>query len=209
MYIAEPFRNQNSPEVFEIIQNFSFATLISKDTEDDIYVSHIPVLPIIDGDKLVSLTGHLSKRNPHFHFLKAKPEATIIFHGPHTYITPTWYRSGRDVPTWNYVVVHVKGRIEFGENYRDLVGLLAKTSQKYEGNGPDAWKFELPPDLLDESSLMNAIAGFKLQPTSIEAKFKLGQNRNLADRQGVSDGLALRTDEMSLQIKDLIDADLD
>lgn len=208
MYIAPLFNNQNSKEIFDVIKEFSFATLISKDADDDIFVSHIPVLPSIDGDKLVYLTGHLAQRNPHVNFLRLKPEATIIFHGPHTYISPTWYRSGRDVPTWNYVVVHVKGKIEFADSHRELVQLLAQTSQKYEGNGPDAWKFELPADLKDESSLMSAIIGFQMKPTSIEAKFKLGQNRSAADRQGVSEGLSKRTDDMSLQMKSLIDLGL-
>lgn len=204
MYIAPKFKVENSEAVCDVIRNYSFATLISTDLNGEVFVSHIPVLAEFGADKLISLKGHLSLNNPHVQLLKKNPQATIIFHGPHSYISPTWYRSGRDVPTWNYVVVHVKGKIKFGSSFKELVQLLAQTSQKYEASNANAWKFELPADLKDEASLMNAIIAFEMLPASIEAKFKLSQNRSQADQDGIIDGLSRRVDEMSQRVKELM-----
>ncbi len=190
MYIADYFKNQNSREIAQVINDFSFASIVSKDLDDEIFISHIPILAKFEEERLVTLSGHFAQRNPHVEYLKAKPNATLIFHGPHSYISPKWYRSGRDVPTWNYVVVHVKGRVEFNSSSRDLIQLLSKLSQKNEGSDPSAWRFELPADLKDEKSLMAAIISFQLAPSSIESKFKLSQNRSIEDQDGILEGLA-------------------
>ena len=208
MYLAPHFKSENLEETFNILQNYSFATLVSKDLDDEVFASHIPIISEMKDGKIHSLEGHFARLNPHVDYLRVKPRATLIFNGPHTYITPTWYKSGRDVPTWNYVVVHVVGEIEFLTDYRELLSLLARTTSAFESKSTQPWKFELPADLKDEASLMKAIIGFRMKPTNIEAKFKLSQNRSLADRNGISTGLATRKDEMSLAIKSLIDRSL-
>ncbi len=133
------------------------------------------------------------------HF-KTNPQCTIIVNGEHSYITPRWYRSGRDVPTWNYAVAHLHGNIELVESFADQVEILKQLTVFFESTSPSPWKFELPDDLLNESALTAAIISFKFHVEKIEAKFKLSQNRSKADRMGVIDGLRERNDDMSKAI---------
>ncbi len=142
----------------------------------------------------------MAANNPQAKHLLQSPKATLIFQGAHTYISPRWYRSGRDVPTWNYEVVHVSGKINLVSDFESLINILKKTSSFYEG--PQGWQFELPDDLVDPKILCRAIVGIELIPEKIEAKSKLGQNLSREDQFGVVEGLTQeRKDENSLLIQ--------
>lgn len=130
-------------------------------------------------------------------------DITAIFNGPHTYITPTWY-VGREVPTWNYAVVHVTGKLRWIREFKPLIALLRQMTNVFEGNRDDRWRFSLPDDLKSEEELTSAIIGFEIEVASMDAKFKLSQNRSTEDRQGVLRGLETRTDEMSRKVLEMM-----
>lgn len=201
MYLPKHFSVDEWKKISDLIRQNSFATVLSFPENEKPYINHLPIIFDSDLEKENVLIGHMAKRNSQWVHFKKNFECTIIFHGPHTYITPRWYKSGRDVPTWNYAVVHLHGKIELVEKFEEQVDVLKKLSRYFEGNGPDSWQFELPDDLLDEASLTTAIISFKFTPEKIEAKFKLSQNRNEGDRLGIVEGLNERTDEMSLAVR--------
>jgi transcriptional regulator len=194
---------QEKQQIVDLISDYPFVTLISKDFEGPLSISHIPVVTEFQNQELKSISGHFAIRNPQVEHLKQNSAVTLIFQGPHTYITPLWYKSGRDVPTWNYCVVHVHGELKFDTSFEAICTNLKALTKKFE-LGPNAWEFELPDDLDNPEALTSAIVAFTVVPKNIEAKFKLGQNRQLIDRQGVVDGLNSRVDDMSKAIQKLM-----
>src|SRR3989338_3000102 len=122
----------------------------------------------------------MARRNPQWQHFQSEQEILITFHGPHTYVTPTWYVEN-DVPTWNYVVAHAYGKAKAVDDYDGIIKILQKMTAKFE-SGKTAWNFSIPEDL-QGANLTNAIIGFEITVTQIEGKFKLSQNRSEADRQ--------------------------
>ncbi len=199
MYLPKHFSTQES-RALSLIDAEPFATVVSLDEAGSPFINHLPLL-LENGEKHQSLLGHMSKRNPQWLHFANGSKAVAVFHGPHTYITPTWYKSGRDVPTWNYAVVHVQGHVKLIEDFGGLVSILKKVTERFEKNNAHPWEFDLPEDLTDPASLTSAIIGFEIKIEKIEAKFKLSQNRSCEDKRGVIDGLADRTDEKSRQVQ--------
>lgn len=200
MYIAKHFNPHEELQIGNLIKSFPFVTLISKDDAGQLSISHVPVVTEFDNGKLKAIRGHFAHRNPQVGHLVSNSQVTVIFGGPHAYITPLWYKSGRDVPTWNYCVVHVQGLLRLNNSFEDICTNLKELTKVFE-NGPDAWDFELPSDLKRPEDLTAAIVAFSIVPEKIEAKFKLSQNRPMADRLSVIEGLGLRKDEMSLSLR--------
>jgi transcriptional regulator len=121
--------------------------------------------------------------------MDGETDSIAIFHGPHGYVSPTWYSAGPAVPTWNYAVIHAHGRPSVREDEVFLNALLGDLLRKYEDGRPRAWRSE---DLTPEyrRQLFDRIVGFEMPIARLEAKFKLGQNRAAADRVGTMEGLA-------------------
>ena len=200
MDIAKQLNPHEELQIFNLIKSFPFVTLISKDEAGHLSISHIPVVTEFENGKLMAIKGHFARRNPQIGYLASDPNVTVIFGGPHAYITPVWYKSGRDVPTWNYCVVHVHGKLQLENSFEDICTNLKELTKVFE-SGPAAWEFELPSDLVRPDDLTAAIVAFSIIPEKIDAKFKLSQNRPLSDRHGVIEGLGLRKDEMSLSVR--------
>lgn len=172
-------------QIKEIVTQFPFATLIT-----GAEVSHVPlVLENRAGEWF--LVGHLARANAHWKALESA-DSLAIFHGPDSYISPLWYEE-HDVPTWNYVVAHLKGRARLLENEPDTISALKMLSAKMN----DGWQFAIPEDLAQPGALMKSIIGFEIPVSNKSAKLKLSQNRSSSDFQGVLRGLATRKDEKS------------
>lgn len=200
MYIAKHFNPHEELQIFNLIKSFPFVTLISKDETGQLSISHVPVVTEFENGKLRAIKGHFAQSNPQVGHLASDSQVTVIFGGPYAYVTPVWYKSGRDVPTWNYCVVHVLGLLRLNNSFEDICTNLKELTKVFE-TGPGAWEFELPSDLVRPEDLTAAIVAFTIVPEEIEAKFKLSQNRPMADRLGVIEGLGLRKDEMSLSLR--------
>jgi transcriptional regulator len=207
MYKPSYTNPQEKQQIVDLVSDYPFVTIISKDFEGQLSISHIPVVTEFQNQELKSITGHFAIRNPQVEHLKKNSAVTLIFQGPHTYITPLWYKSGRDVPTWNYCVVHVHGELKIDTSFEAICTNLKALTKKFE-LGPNPWEFELPDDLDNPEALTSAIVAFTVVPKNIEAKFKLGQNRQLMDRQGVVEGLNSRADDMSKAVQRLMQKDL-
>lgn len=204
MYLPQHFSQKEADRIKKLIDQNAFATVLSFPQDQPVFINHLPVIfSTISGEEHI-IIGHMAKMNPQWKHFKENPQATIIFQGPHTYVTPTWYKSGRDVPTWNYAVAHVHGKMELVESFEGQIATLNQISDHFEKFQAQPWKFELPADLKNEKMLIAAIISFKFHVEKIEAKFKMSQNRPEMDRQGVIEGLFLRTDEKSRLVRDLM-----
>ncbi len=187
MYIPSAFQVSDPAKLAEFIQRHSFATLITHDGTAP-FASHLPILFRPGVGSHGTLVSHMARANPQWQHFASGGEVLAIFHGPHGYISPSWYQAGPAVPTWNYATVHAYGTpIIFSEHER-VAALLRETVSFYEASFEQPWPGDLPEEFRDK--LMQAIVAFEIPITRIEGKFKLGQNRSTADQQGVFDTLS-------------------
>lgn len=174
LYVPPHFRADEPDRVFDFVQRHAFATLVSGGVSG-LQVSHIPFVAERDAAGKLRLLGHVARANPHWPLLEDAGEVLAIFHGPHGYVSPGWYQQQPSVPTWNYAVVHARGKARLMEE-AELHELLMRLSSIYEDGRPKPWKMsELPADFV--SGLLKAIVGFTIEVERIEGKFKLSQNR--------------------------------
>ncbi len=187
MYIPAAFRVESPGKLTGLIRDHSFATLVTHDG-GSCFASHLPMLYEPDAGSHGILVAHMARANPQWRHFAKRREALAIFHGPHAYISPSWYRSSPAVPTWNYATVHAYGVPAVIEDPGRLASLIDKTVETYEQNLPEPWEDRLPDEF--RAGLMKAIVGFEIPVSRIEGKFKLGQNRSDEDLRGVYDALS-------------------
>jgi transcriptional regulator len=173
LYVPTHFEAGDRESLVRFIERYAFGTLVSTGA-DGLQVSHVPFLPEPDGERL-RLLGHVARANEHWKSLEGATDVLAIFHGPHAYVSPTWYASHPSVPTWNYAVVHARGRAKLLDE-AELHDLLMRLSSTYEAGNAKPWRMsELPADYV--SSMLRAIVGFEIEVERLEGKFKLSQNR--------------------------------
>lgn len=178
MYLPESFEITDDPTIAAFLDRYDFATIVSP--TPTLIATHVPVVVRRVGSGLV-VVGHVARANPHWEHMNGSAESLAIFHGPHGYVSPTWYASSPAVPTWNYAVVHAYGRPQARQDPGFIEDLLVDLVRRYEGEGPDAWRLDdLPPAY--RSQRWPGIVGFEMPVLRLEAKFKLGQNREMIDR---------------------------
>ncbi|HQT26246.1 MAG TPA: FMN-binding negative transcriptional regulator [Burkholderiales bacterium] len=198
MYLPEQFEETDHARIASIVANHPFGMLVTV-TKSEPFVSHIPFLFDPESGKHGKLLGHLAKANPQWqHFGN---EVLAVFQGPHAYVSPSWYASP-GVPTWNYAVVHMKGKARLLEE-KALQALLERMTKIHESGMENPWK----PDLDEErrKRLLGMIAGFEIEITEVRAKFKLSQNR--PDRQMIMRKLASSPGRMENEIAALMGLD--
>ena len=184
MYLPKSFQESNHERLRQLIADYPFAVLVSH-VDDRLFASHVPFL-YFDG----ALWCHLASANPQAESLSQGGEVLCIFQGPHAYISPSWYEKA-DVPTWNYMAVHVHGEAKPVGTPRELAELVDRLSSWFEAGFPQPWKPEYP------SRLLAAISGFRIQVNEMHGKFKLSQNRSETDRARVIQALAATEDPLS------------
>jgi len=201
MYIPNAFEITDPCKVGEVISANSFATLISKDG-DSLFASHLPFLYKPKQGAKGKLISHMARANRHWQLFHEKEEALVIFNGPHAYISPTWYAAEVAVPTWNYVTIHVYGTPKIMETDAELSAVLDETVKKHEARLPNPWTPNLPDEL--NAKLHQAIVGFEIEITRIEAKFKLGQNRSKEDQEKMFQTLQNSGDADSIRLAEFM-----
>jgi transcriptional regulator len=191
MYISKLYREEDRAKIIEFLKQNEFATLVTYDGEKPT-ASHLLMEVVEDGEKLF-INGHMSRANPLWKTFEKNPEVLVIFQGPHTYISPTWYNHV-NVPTWNYQSVHIYGKPRILTDHKETYAMLSRLIARNEGN--PAYRMEtLPPDFVVKE--MKGIVAFQVAATHIEANYKLSQNRDDESYRSVVSHLEAREDEMS------------
>jgi transcriptional regulator len=177
MYVPDTFRIDERAELLAHAVAHPFATVITLPEgtreEDGMAVSHLPLLVDAPGNKL---RGHLARENPQRAHFAVGADVLAIFHGPHGYVSPSVYAEQPSVPTWNYVVVHVRGRARLVDE-QGLRAILEDTVAHFDRTG---WRPEANEQFM--RSKLSAIAGFEIEIQKLEGKWKLSQNRSLVDQ---------------------------
>ena len=187
LYVPTAFAENDLARLHAFVTTYPFATLVSPDAQDP-RVTHLPLLLDAARGERGSLLGHVARANPHWGGLASGAAALAIFHGPHAYVSPSWYAHHPSVPTWNYAVVHARGRARLIQDGAELERLLARLTDAFERGRAQPWRMQLPADY--QAQMLGAIVGFEIEIAHIEGKFKLSQNRPADDRVRVADTLA-------------------
>jgi len=200
MYTPEHFKEANTERISALIQHNSFGMLVTA-PEGAPFVSHLPFMfEPNEGAKGV-LLGHMARSNPQWQHLSSGGEVLAVFQGPHAYVSPSWY-SSPGVPTWNYAVVHLRGKSSLIESESELAALIEQLTHVYESRMPNPWKPELAGER--RKKLLNMIVGFRIEVTSIQAKFKLSQNRPSEDQQSVVGKLSQSGNQTEVAVSKLM-----
>ncbi len=200
MYIP-PYFKMDDPEAIErVVRENGFATLITASTEG-LNATHLPLLYTPAPGKGV-IAGHMAKANDHRGVLEDSAESLAIFQGPDAYISPEWYETAPAVPTWNFAVVHMRGPVELIEDPEWLAAHVDDMVHFHESRTLDHPPVAPDPDL--KASLLPGIVGFQMKVQTIEAKFKLNQNRSEEDRLAVADVLDASGDQAASDVASLM-----
>ncbi|MFN7997395.1 MAG: FMN-binding negative transcriptional regulator [Bryobacteraceae bacterium] len=181
LYIPKPQRVEDKKLLMDFMDEFAFVDLVTATPE--IRVTHLPVFVDHTGTEYGTVFGHISRHNPQTNAIAAGQPAVIVFRGPHSYISPTWYAGHEVVPTWNFAVLHATGTLRPETDAKATHDLLARLIRKFEGKA-SAYDFSKLPESFT-NSLISGVLGFRMEIQTLEGKFKLGQERSEADKQSV------------------------
>lgn len=196
MYIPKLYREKDRGEILAFLQQNEFATLVSFDGEKPV-ASHL-LVEVVDKGEKIHVMGHMSRANPLWRTLDGTREVLVIFQGPHTYISASWYNHV-NVPTWNYQSVHLYGIPRLVTEHAEMYSLLKRLMDRHE-SGRHYNMDTLPQDFVEKE--MQGIMAFDVEITKVEANYKLSQNRNNEDYQNIVYHLEQREDDLSHDVAD-------
>ncbi|MFY7981605.1 MAG: FMN-binding negative transcriptional regulator, partial [Limnohabitans sp.] len=191
MYIPAHFLIQNPQDLHTIIREHPLGALVTAGP-DGLDANHIPFEFDPSQGPHGLLTAHVARANPVWQQCQGGADVLVIFRGNESYISPNWYPSKhethRQVPTWNYEVVHVHGRLTVMDEERFVRGVVARLTREHETSEPRPWKMgDSPPEYIDQ--MLKAVVGIQVEIQRIEGKAKLSQNREPRDRLNAADTL--------------------
>lgn len=189
MYIPELYKNENPEDIKNFLRNNSFGILVNQ-TEGKLWGTHIPLELETNLQGKEVLFGHLSKENPQGSSFENNKEVLAIFSGPHTYISSSWY-DHENVPTWNYLAVHVYGKVRIIEG-EEMLFAMKKLVDKYEAASKNPVRLEnLSAGTMKQ---INGIVAFEIEITEIQAVKKLSQNRDDKNHNAIISELESQND---------------
>ncbi len=194
MYTPAHFAVTDPAALHRIIREHPLGMLVTP-SPDGLDANHIPFEfdPTVGAHGLLS--AHVARANPVWQQCAGGADVLIVFRGNEHYISPNWYPSKhethRQVPTWNYEVVHAHGRFTVRDDDKFVRGVVARLTRTHEAQEPKPWKMgDSAPDYID--GMVRAIVGIEVLVTRLEGKSKLSQNREPRDVQGAADSLRAR-----------------
>jgi transcriptional regulator len=205
MYQVPHFREESLAVQHALIRDNPLGLLISTGAQG-VIANPIPFL-LYDEGAFGTLRCHMSRGNPQWQALRDIPEALVVFQGVDRYITPSWYPQKaidqKVVPTWNYAMVQARGRATIIEDPAWLHANVSALSDVHEGRRQRPWSVSDAPEAFIASQL-KGIVGIEIVIETIAGKFKASQNRPVADRAGVAEGLAAEGDAAALAMRELV-----
>ena len=208
MYLPAHFNETRVDVLHALMRARPLATLVTSG-DKGLNANHLPVQTLNEPAPLGSICGHIARANPLWRDYAQGSEALAIFQGPHIYISPSLYPSkvqtGEVVPTWDYAVVHARGVMRFINDAEWLRSFVTGLTAAHEASRAQPWKIDdAPREYIDK--MLRLIVGFEFSILSLTGKWKVSQNRPLADQQGVVQGLQDASDADSHEIAAMLAA---
>lgn len=196
MYIPEHNKNENWDEIKDFIRKNSFGILVNR-YDDKPWATHIPLELEVNETGKDILVGHIAKTNPQWKTFSENEEVLCIFNGPHAYVSSSWYKE-EEVPTWNYIAVHVYGKPKILDEAM-VMASLNRLVDKYEQGSKNPISLQnMSPKTLRQ---VKGVVGFQIEISDVQAKYKLSQNREI-DHDRIIKELGERQDAGSKAISE-------
>ena len=203
MYIPRLNKVEDRETIRKFVSDVGFATLVTPGGSGlpGLKVTHLPLL-YVDSPGEGVISGHMAKGNDHWKFFDGKAESVVIFQGPNAYVSPEWYESKPAVPTWNYSVVHMRGAVTAVHDPEWLSAHVDELVDFHEAGIGDGSKEASYEEI--RNKLLGGIVGFEMVVETVEAKFKMSQNRSEEDRRRVAEKLGSSGDGRSIVVAELM-----
>ena len=184
MYKLKYFTEEDQEKVIAFIKENSFATITGMSDQYPV-ATQVPLDINIENDTIF-FTGHMMKNTDHHKAFSKNENVLVLFNGPHCYVSASWYTKPNVASTWNYMAVHAKGKIEFGDEDQTKK-IVEELTNKYEKPGSEAAFNKLPAEYVDR--LVKAIISFTIEVKSFDNVFKLSQNHDEETRKNIIEHL--------------------
>ncbi len=206
MYLPAHFEESRTEVLHALIAEHPLGALVTLGS-DGLDANHIPFLLDARSSEHGTLIGHVARNNAVWRERDSQHEALVIFQGPSAYISPNWYETKQQshevVPTYNYAVVHVHGKLIVHEDEKWLRGIVGKLTKAMEASQPSPWKMaDAPAPYI--SQRLTEIVGIEIPINRIVGKWKVSQNRPEVDRLGTAEGLRARAQGDDLAMAELV-----
>ncbi len=198
MYIPQHYKNEDLSEVKEFIATHSFGILVN-DLEGKPWATHTPLELTTDSGGRDILIGHIAKANPQWRAFAGNPRVLCIFHGPHSYVSSSWYKE-EEVPTWNYIAVHVYGSLQVMTE-EEVLAWLSSLVDHHEAGEKDPISLHRMSDATLRQ--VRGVVGFRIQIEEIQAAYKLSQGRE-EDHARIISELSSKKDPGSKEISGIM-----
>lgn len=211
MYLPEQFKESRVEVMHALMREHPLAVLVALGS-DGLNANHLPIEIDPEPAPFGTLRGHVARANPLWRDHAADVEALVVFQGPAGYVTPSWYptkrETGKVVPTYNYVVVHAYGRMRIVEDAAWLRSLVERLTGRFEATRTVPWQVsDAPSDYIDAQ--LRAIVGIEIPIARLLGKWKMSQNKSVADREGVLQGLRAADDTDAQALARLVEQSLE
>ena len=204
MYIPEHYAVTDRSKMLEFIKSNGFGILFSH-TGSEPMASHLPFILDEIGGEQGCILGHMARANPQWRYAGGQ-QVLVVFHGPHAYVSPTWYQENDTVPTWNYVAVHAAGVFKAVEDRTGIEEIVGRITDYYESSQPKPWQADFSTAYAGQ--MVKRIVAFEIEITRSQGKWKLNQNHPEHRRRRVAEQLKTLGSDNDRQIARLMDEDL-
>lgn len=194
MYLPAHFNESRTEILHACIAQHPFGMLVTHG-RSGLDANHLPFALAAGEGELGVLHAHVARANPVWQDVANSDEVLVVFRAGDAYISPSWYPSKHEfhkqVPTWNYIVVHAYGRITVHDDERYVRGVVGRLTRTHEASQPEPWKMtDAPKDYID--TMLESIVGLQIDITRLVGKSKLGQNKEARDIRGAAEALRAR-----------------
>lgn len=190
MYVPSHAREDRVGVLRDAIEHIGFGTLVTVSGTHAV-LTHLPMM-LVDGGPRGVILGHVARANRQWHGASGT-QGVAAFLGPSFYVSPNYYatkvRTGKVVPTWNYIAVEARGTLEFFDERERLLRLVETLTNRHEARQPKPWAVDDAPAGFIDSQLRGIVV-FELQVDELVGAWKLNRNKSTADRAGVADAMA-------------------
>ena len=205
MYLPRHYAVTDKQQIHDFIKGNGFGILFSGNGPEPV-ASHLPFILDESAGEQGTLLSHMAGANRQWRHADGQHVLTV-FHGAHTYVSPTWYQDPETVPTWNYVAVHVYGILKVVQDQERIQNILARITDYYEASLPQPWQAEFTSEYAQQ--MVKRIVAFEIEIDKMQGKWKLNQNHPEERRRRVVDVLKTMPDDNSQGIVTLMEPGLD
>lgn len=191
MYVPAHFNESRTEVLHDLIKDYPFGMLVTHGASG-LDANHIPFELDSQQGEMGVLIAHVARANPVWEDVANGDEVLVVFRAGDAYISPNWYPSKHElhkqVPTWNYMVVHAYGRITIRDDERFVRGVVSRLTRTHEAAQPAPWKMgDSSKEFID--TMLKAIVGMEIEITRLVGKSKLSQNKEVRDISNAGEAL--------------------